>query len=466
MKLTSIRRLLAVVILLVSGARPLWAGHAVGIEFVSAPVYSPLISFFVLDNFFPYMFTGASSPFASEGALAGVSEVQFQQAVVDAVQRSFRRAEIDMPGRMLNVDIRLGALTPQEGTTHLIGGSFSPTTLFGSAYPTGAIFRPDLQPGSIYSNALSLTFADSIGTIPQLDPTARFQTRENAVEAIAGTTAHEIAHTLNVWNHDPATQVGGYYPIMATGSTGLPLSARLQERRFLDIPNTQYQFPQPPPSGPLIYSTTDTLLRASGTTWVSDFNFDGQLNVTDQELWSQHRFQESTGVKRGDANDDLRTDVLDLAILRAQERGFAYEPSTAPQPLLTYDAQTGMMTLDSSGLGVETLYLAGAAPQLLEAPYVGIPGLDWETANFAGAQHWHGIQPMVTNPSLLLGTWAVGLSSTDFGTVELGTVDQGRVQTSVRVVPEPSATPVLFALAFLRFTARRRRPRLDETAHG
>ena len=227
MNSTQLRRYLVASLILVVACTPLAAGHAIGIEFVSSPVYNPLISFFVLDNFFPYQITDPSSPFALEGALAGVSEAEVQRQIVDSVQRSFRRAEISMPGRMLHVDIRTGALAPEIGTTHLIGRSFMPTTLFGSAYPTGAVFRPDLRPGTIYSNALSLTFVDSISTIPQLDPTARFQTLENVVEAIAGTTSHEIAHTLNVWNHDSGTPFGGFYSLMGTGSTGVPLGGRL-----------------------------------------------------------------------------------------------------------------------------------------------------------------------------------------------------------------------------------------------
>jgi hypothetical protein len=437
----------------------LQAGHVIGIDFVSAPVYNPLISLFVLDNFFPYEITAPTSPFAADGALAGISETEVQRRIVDSVQRSFRRAEIDMPGRMLHVDIRDRAVTPEVGTTHLIGGSFGPTTLFGSAYATGAVFRPDLRPNTIYTNALSLTFVDSISTIPQLDPTLRFRTLENVVESIAGTTSHEIAHTLNVWNHDPGTPFGGIYSLLGTGSTGLPLRARLDERRFLDIPNTQYEFPGPPPGGALIYSVTDTLLRASGTTWVSDFNFDGQINVTDRSIWENARFQEETGVKRGDANDDALTDVRDLGILSAQQRGFAWDPILPTQELLAYDPLSGEITLDSRGLGVESLFLSGPGALSLGVPYSGANGMDWEVAYFADAQQWYGRQPMFDGAAVVLGQWQPGLGGSDFGLVELGTVASGRVRTSVRMVPEPTFSPLILALLGLLYGGLVRRDR-------
>ena len=66
---------------------------------------------------------------------------------------------------------------------------------------------------------------------------------------------------------------------MASGATNLPLRERLKERHFLDLPHTQYSIPGPPPGGPLIFSVTDTLINAAGTTFVSDFNFDESVDA-------------------------------------------------------------------------------------------------------------------------------------------------------------------------------------------
>jgi hypothetical protein len=309
------------------------AGFVVGVDFVTKAKFNPLLSLAPINNLFPFLITGANSNFTAHGALAGVTEAEVQAAIVDTVQQAFRRAEINLPGRMLHVDIRHGAVPPEVGTVHLVGRTFEPSQLFGVAYPTGATFRPDLQKNSIYTNELSVTLADSIALIPDFDPSLRFESISQVVHAIAGTVSHEIGHTLNVWNHVPGGEpVRGWYPIMASGSTDLPLSARLQERRFLDIPDTQYQLPGPPAGGPLIYSVTETLLQAAGTTAISDFNFDGLVDGQDFHVWNTHKFQTGTGVKTGDANDDGVTDGSDFNIWNIQRMESLLAAATPDYP--------------------------------------------------------------------------------------------------------------------------------------
>ncbi len=435
-------------------------GFVVGVHFVTVPTYSPLISVFPLENFFPYSFTGPASPFAQEHALDGISESQLQAAITHDVQHSFRTAEINMPGRMLNVDIRLGPVSPVVGTTHLIGAGFAPTTLFGTSYATGATFRPDLRPDTVYTNELSLTFADSISTLPQLDPSLHFNTLAGVVHAIAGTAAHEIGHTLNVWNHDPGQRVRGYFPLMASGETSLPLSARLEERRFQNVPNTQYQFPGPPSGGPLIYSTTDTLVRAAGTTWVSDFNYDLRLDTSDEAIWRGSRFQEGTGVKQGDADDDGRTDVRDYAILKAQSLGFGYDAQNTLNSRVFYDPASGQMFVDTTSLEVVSLRILGPQAISTQDPFSATAGIEWETAYFAGAQQWYGLSAMDLGGRVLLGTWASGLGMGDFGSVEIGSLLAGRLLTSVSIVPEPLVSPLIIGVLMVLW-ARQRAARLE-----
>lgn len=309
--------LLALIVPL-AGAPRISAVMVVGVEFIEAPTYNPVLSLPGFDNLLPFQFTDPSTNFSANGALQGLSELAVREAITTAVQQIFRRAEIHQPGRMLAVDVRLGAVDAMVGTVHQIGRGLGDFGLFGVAYPTGATFRPDLQPGSVYSNALSLTLADAVNRIPVLDPTLQFDQLEQVVQSVAGTVAHEIAHTLNAWNHDPGSPLHGVYPIMASGATMLPLSARLTERRFLDIPDTQFEFPGPPAGGSLIYSTPETLLRSAGTTFVSDFNVDGAVDGLDYGIWNANKFRAGTGVKTGDANDDGVTDGLDFSIWNSQ----------------------------------------------------------------------------------------------------------------------------------------------------
>ena len=318
------------------------AGFVVGIEFVDEPYYSPVFSTFPADNVFPYTFTDPNHAFNAHGALDGYTEMEVRQAIVAATQDIFRRAEIRRPGQMLDIDIRFGPVDPSVGTVHSIGASGFPLSLFGSAYPTGATFRPDLRPNSVYTNQLSVTFANTVATLPDRSPDAHFLTLEDVVQSIAGTTAQEIAHTLNVWNDVPGDPgPDGTYPIMASGRTGLPIPQRLRERRFLHIPNTQPAHPGPPPGGDNIYSVPETLVNTAGTTSIADFNFDGTVDGSDFQIWMSHRFQTGTNAHTGDANDDGVTDVADFNLWNeARARS-----TLVPEPPLGTGAMGGLLAL-------------------------------------------------------------------------------------------------------------------------
>ena len=312
------------------------APFVVGIEFVETPYYSAVMTAAPIENIFPFEFTDPNHSFSEHGALDGFTESQVRQGIVDAIQASFRDAEIGIPGQMLNVDIRMGAIDSTLGTVHSIGSFIGPIPLFGQAYPSGATFRPDLQPtNSVYTNQLSVTLADTVERIPELAPGVRFEHFDQVVHAVAGTAAHEIAHTLDVLNHVNYDENLEFQPLMASGASSLPIAERLNRRRFVDIPNTQHEFPGPLPFGDLIYSVPERLLATAGTTFVSDFNFDGLVDVHDFSIWNAHKFTEGTGVKTGDANGDGATDVHDFNVWNSQ-KSFDSTTETPPAELAIY----------------------------------------------------------------------------------------------------------------------------------
>jgi hypothetical protein len=293
------------------------AAQIVAIDFAQGGARFPLITTTSLGqpNVFEYDFVGPSSPFAAQGALAGWSNQQLHGAIVDSVRRVFRSAEIGQPGYMLNVDIRLGGIPPELGTRHLVGNVSPEQIWLGSAEWNGAFTRPDLNPADpkyFLYDGLNVTSATAVNTLAATG--LAYTSPEHVINALTGTIAQEIAHTLGVAFDVPAGPYNGVYPIMASGVTGLPLEARRTARQFLDIPNTQPS-PQNGISGPLEWSVTEVLEAKVGLTSVTDFNFDGVTDASDLLVWYDHRFTAQGVPQRGDANNDGFVDASDLLLV-------------------------------------------------------------------------------------------------------------------------------------------------------
>jgi len=427
-------------------ARTVAAGYVVGIDFVNEPVHNCLINpVDVGADFFPFEFTDPSTPFAVDGALEGFSEDQVREAIVAAVQEAFRSAEIGVPGGMLDVNIVHGPVDPTVGTAHLVGDArrdFIPR-LYGTSFLNGANLRPDLDHNPLCTNEYSLTFAHAVARIPELSPGLTFDTFDQVVNAIAGTTAHEIAHTLGVYQHVPGDPVGGVYPIMASGTSGLPREARLTDRRFFNIPETQ---PNPWPDGPLELSVTDVLLANAGTTAVSDFNFDGSTDISDFEVWAANRFTGGTGIKTGDASDDGATDVTDFNIwvnhrtTSPDEQGGGGDLAAE----FIYNDVSGRMSMHT-GRDDNVLSIIIPGPHVSES----LLGRDtstaddgcgcWERAYFAGKEQWYDPSLSGLTGELSIAAYPAGLTASDFGRVEYGTPGSGTGYADVAIVPEPGA---------------------------
>lgn len=305
-------------ILIVSLPRVTWATHVIGIDFADGGTRYPGITSTPLNqaNFIAYDFLSSASPFDADGALQGWTLGELRQAIVDQTQYLFRTAEINRPGQMLRVDIRLGPVAPDVGINHVVGDALVNPVWFGNAFYDAAHTRPDLNPDPSLpidlfdgENTLSATAVDTLAQVA-----ITYETADQVVNAISSTIAQEVAHTLGVAFDVPAIELDGVYPVMASGPTGLPVEARLTQRSFLDIPNTQPS-PYGSISDPLTYSVPEVLIEKVGLTSISDLNFDGQTDASDLLIWFENRFTYQIVPQRGDANADGLVDANDLLIL-------------------------------------------------------------------------------------------------------------------------------------------------------
>lgn len=338
------------------------ATQTVGIDFASGGVRFPLITTTPLGqpNMVEYDFLGSSSPFASTGALVGWTNEKLHGAIVDSVRRVFRSAEINQPGYMLNVDVRLGPISPTLGTRHIVGNATPDQYWFGSAEWNGAFTRPDLNTSDsrfLLYDGLNATSAIAVDTLAANALT--YHSADEVINALAGTISQEIAHTLGVAYDVPAGPYGGVYPIMASGPTGLPLQARLTPRQFLNIPNTQ-PAPQNGIAGPLTWSVTDVLSAKVGHTPVTDFNFDGVTDASDLLIWYDNRFTTNSVPQRGDANNDSVTDASDLLLV--YDSLFGGIPNARQNQILTDQGLPDVSYIPEPaavGASVTVIYLFG-----------------------------------------------------------------------------------------------------------
>lgn len=266
-----------------------------GLDFLDEPTPSPAPFF---EDFEPFPLTTPANHFVLQGALAGVSESTARRAVALAVERTFEAIDIAEAGRRLALGIHLGAVPEEFSGRRLnvaLGQSSLSTSALGVTPRPGDYFNLDAQDTIVA--AVWVDNIDGLGATSLV-----YDDFDDAVNSVAGTTAHEIGHVFGLEHVDGNSPLP--WPVMAVGSTGLPTAARLTERRFST-------------SQPASGGNAQALVDLLGTRARGDFNLDYDVDQLDLAVLLANLGQEDRLALEGDANGDQRVDGADAAWLIA-----------------------------------------------------------------------------------------------------------------------------------------------------
>jgi hypothetical protein len=289
------------------GVVPLWAlpdAYWVGLDFIDTPTSSPPSFFY---DFEPFPITAADNYFVTQGGLASWTENQARRAVALAVEDAFHALEVGDPNRTIGLATYLGSVPESLGGQHLnlmMGRPVGSLTALGETPQLG--FYNDPLANDTVVAATYLNNIDGLGATY-----VTYDTAQAAINAIAGTTAHEIGHVFALEHFAPGTFQGDPpdpWPIMAIEADLMPTEARLTERRFsLDQPVEM-------PNSELLIENIGTVLRG-------DFNLDGYVNGSDAGQLISNWGQADRLFWEGDANGDHLIDNSDAGLLIANWSG-------------------------------------------------------------------------------------------------------------------------------------------------
>jgi hypothetical protein len=285
-------------------ASPLWAtpqAYWVGLDFIDSPVPSPQTFF---KDFEPFPITATGNHFVTQGGLAGWNEDQARRAVALAVEDVFRALDVGDPWHTLRLGFYLG---PVPGS--LDGQRLN--LVLGQPDGSGTALGETPRPGD-YDDPLAndtVVAATYLNNIDNLAPTfVTYDTALSVINAIAGTTAHEIGHIFGATHVTTSAADPAPLPIMASEQDGLPTEARLTERRFsLDLP--------------VELSNAELLIQNIGTVLLGDFNLDTEVDESDLSLLVDNWGLTNRLNIEGNANGDNWVDGADAGLLIANWTG-------------------------------------------------------------------------------------------------------------------------------------------------
>jgi len=195
---------------------------------------------------------------AFDAAAFGFGAPDARDLLIQSVMAELRRDYYDIPtmgvdgqspipdGKMLDVDFITGVIgeAPSNGASEyyyvqvgsgVSGPSVGGTTL-GVAYLNAARYAGGAAGFGAVGSVVASIFTDAVLKLGGLTPADALKSGglEYATNAIEGTLAHEIGHTLSLEHEKAAGAItpNGLAPLMGTGAIDLPNQARLGDRAF------------------------------------------------------------------------------------------------------------------------------------------------------------------------------------------------------------------------------------------
>lgn len=269
----------------------------IGLDFITTSVAT---NGTFLAGFEPFSLTDPSNNFVSQGAFSGFNKVQIERSIVLAVETAFREITSTSSAETAAIVIHHGRV-PQSlhgrRLNVIMGQSANPNFSFlgesqPDSYNNTEVFLDDEDVAAIYMDEI-----DRLGR-----ELVRYDAFDKAINAIAGTTAHEIGHIFGAPHVPVPPNASEPYPLMAIESTGLPTTARTTKRTF------GHDWPAEAPMAQF-------LLNNAATTPKGDFNMDGAVNGIDIGTLITQFGRADALLQEGDANGDHRVNGLDVGWL-------------------------------------------------------------------------------------------------------------------------------------------------------
>ncbi len=433
----------------VRGASGAVVGFHFGLDFIETPIEAPR-SFWPPDwppgtnpgpfDFEPYPITNGSSPthFVADGGLAGWIERQVRREIAVRVDDAYRAIDTGDPDTTVGVAIYVGRV-PQDvrGTRANVAlGQISDPfwSFYGQGHSLYAIANDDYA-AAIYldeidngvyleSDNRNTVYLDEMGNPVRV---LTYDTADVALNAIVGTVAHEIGHTLGV-GHVAAGNAEPY-PLMAIEFTGLPTEARTTVRRFSA-------------------ANAARILREAGTFNRADFNGDHFVDGADISTLVDNFGQGKALFQEADSNGDHYVDVADLSALVA---GWTGDPGPARQGTAAaeYDPATGEFTVSVDNVMSWTLrsdgrFTGADMDRVLDILPLGddfnLPSANLNTVGEGG------FGAGMTYADIDLGSLTEPGTDASRFTIEYVTgYGQPRMRGTITVIPEPGTVVMLLS---------------------
>lgn len=391
------------------------ANYRFGLDFIETATPAPAGAGFLAAEFQPFPITNLSTNFVVDGGLAGWTEEEVRQQILLRVEDVYRAIDTGDPDTTVRFALYLGTV-PQSisGSRYNVALGAGPFSIWGEQHNVSI----DNYTAAVYLNKIDEAFV--------ANPNISWDTPEKVLNAISGTTAHEIGHRFLGDYHAPAGPEEPY-DIMAIPATGLTTEARFTVRRFSD-------------------QTTALLLPEIGTVNRADFDMNDWVDGQDIDTLLANFGRTDALFQDADTNGDHTVDGRDINTLISNFSG-VIDPPSEGMAVAQYNPATGEFAVSADGVMSWTLLsegqftgtgLGGLSEILAREGESNLVSANANTigdGNFDGPVSYSGVSlGRLTDPGCDPGVF----------TLEYVTGRGGqRLQGTISVVPEPSTVVML-----------------------